>query len=659
MARRARSPVVNLDKLTYAGNLEISPARPTTRATPSCTATSATPSWSASLLRKHRPAAVINFAAESHVDRSIDGPADFVSTNIVGTFRLLEAAAPIASSLGAADQAAFRFLHVSTDEVYGSLRPTSRPSPRRAAMQPNCPYSATKAGVRPSGAGLAPHLRPADADHQLLEQLRPVPVSRKADSADDPQRARGKPLPVYGDGQQRARLAVRRGSLRAPSARVLARGRAGRDLQHRRAQREDEPRGRRNLCAISSTPSARAKAAAPYRQLINFVADRPGHDRRYAIDASKIERELGWPPRKALPPACARRRWYLDHAPGSSASAVLSRLAAEELFQPVSGTTRLWQTPSLIEMRRHRTAVLGASWLMQKKTEGHHSRRRIRHAAASRDAGRQQAAAAGLRQADDLLSAVDADAGRHPRDLHHLHPAGHAALRAAARRRQPMGPALLATPCSRRRTGWPRPSSSAASSSAATTWRWSSATNLLRPRLSGAAGERAATAPAARPSSPIASTTRSATASSSSTPTARPLSRSRRSRAAAIELGGHRALFLRQRGARHRRAAEASARGELEITDVNRAYLERGKLGVECSAAAIAWLDTGTHESLLQASQFVEPSSTARGSRSPASRKSPSAKAGSTANSWRARRAAAKTSYGQYLRQLVHDEPAR
>ncbi len=207
-------PVVNVDKLTYAGNLgslaalKDDPGHHFVRADIGDRATVD------ALLATHRPRAIVNFAAESHVDRSIHGPAAFIDTNIVGTFALLEAARAHWSSLPEPERSRFRFLHVSTDEVYGSLAPDADGILRDDAVCAEQPVLGVEGRLRSSGARLPSHLRPADAYDQLLEQLRAAAVPRKADPADDRQRARGQAAAGVRRRQERARLAVRRRSLR-------------------------------------------------------------------------------------------------------------------------------------------------------------------------------------------------------------------------------------------------------------------------------------------------------------------------------------------------------------------------------------------------------------------------------------------------------------
>jgi dTDP-glucose 4,6-dehydratase len=307
-----QEPVVNLDKLTYAGNLQnlasierdprhrfirgdIGESEQVTR-----------------ILTEHRPRAVLNFAAESHVDRSIHGPDAFVQTNIVGTFRLLEAVRGYWNSLSSRDREAFRFLHVSTDEVYGSLSEDDPPFRETNRYEPNSPYSASKAasdhlvrayhhtyGLPVVTTNCSNNYGP----YQFPEKLIPLMIHNAI---------AGKPLPVYGDGQNvRDWLYVTDHC--TAIRRVLEAGTLG----------ETYNIGGRNeiknlevvevLCAILDEEKPRS-AGRRYRDQITFVKDRPGHDRRYAIDATKIERELGWKPVETFDTGIRRTvLWYLEH----------------------------------------------------------------------------------------------------------------------------------------------------------------------------------------------------------------------------------------------------------------------------------------------------------------------------------------------------------
>ena len=304
--------VVNLDKLTYAGNranlasLDKDGRHIFVRGDICDRALLQT------LFAEHCPRAVVHFAAESHVDRSIHGPAEFVQTNFVGTFNLLEEARAYWMALGTEAKQAFRFLHVSTDEVYGSLGPSDAAFAETTAYAPNSPYSASKAGsdhlVRAwhHTYGLPTLVTNCSNNYgprQFPEKLIPLMIANAL---------AGKPLPVYGDGQNvRDWLYV--GDHCSAIRAVLIGGRPGEvyniggnaemknlDLVH-------------TLCAVLDT--LRPDPAGPHRRQVKFVTDRPGHDRRYAIDARKIATELGWKPVESFKSGLAKSvQWYLDNA---------------------------------------------------------------------------------------------------------------------------------------------------------------------------------------------------------------------------------------------------------------------------------------------------------------------------------------------------------
>jgi dTDP-glucose 4,6-dehydratase len=311
--------VVVLDKLTYAGSREnlagvADPAR-----LELIVGDIADRALVRRILGEHRPAAVVNFAAESHVDRSIDDPGAFVQTNIVGAFELLEAARHHLTALPAAERDEFRFLHVSTDEVYGSLGPTGAFS-EATPYAPNSPYAASKAG--------ADHLARAYREtyglpvlitncsnnygpYQYPEKLIPLMVLNAVE---------GKPLPIYGDGGNvRDWLYVEdhcRGLLAA-----LDRGRPGEKYNLGGRSERTNLEIVDTLCDVlerelppARNPALRQRGIASYRDLKVFVSDRPGHDRRYAIDDAKVRRELGWQPRHDFALGLAATvRWYLDN----------------------------------------------------------------------------------------------------------------------------------------------------------------------------------------------------------------------------------------------------------------------------------------------------------------------------------------------------------
>jgi dTDP-glucose 4,6-dehydratase len=266
-----------------------------------------------SLLDEHRPRAVVNFAAESHVDRSIHGAGEFIQTNLVGTFRLLEAARGYWSRLPGSDAQRFRFLHVSTDEVYGSLGPSEPRFRETTAYSPNSPYSASKAGadylVRAwhHTYGLPTLTTNCSNNYgplQFPEKLIPLMILNAS---------QGKPLPVYGDGRNvRDWLHV---SDHCTALReVLARGRPG-EVYNIGGESE-----RQNIEVVQAVcdlldDMLPALAVGPRRRLIAFVKDRPGHDRRYAVDCSRVKHELGWRPQVTFEDGLRRTvRWYLDNA---------------------------------------------------------------------------------------------------------------------------------------------------------------------------------------------------------------------------------------------------------------------------------------------------------------------------------------------------------
>jgi dTDP-glucose 4,6-dehydratase len=311
--------VVVLDKLTYAGNLanlaDVA-AEPRFEFVRGDIADRAAVD---AVFRAHRPTAVINFAAESHVDRSIDEPADFVRTNVTGTFELLEAARRQLARSGPGERERFRFLHVSTDEVYGSLGPDGAFT-EETPYEPNSPYSASKAGadhlVRAYHAtygvpALITNCSNNYGPYQFPEKLIPLMILNALE---------GKPLPIYGDGRNvRDWLYV--DDHCAGILLALERGRPGAKYNlggfGERANVEivDSLCAELERCHPAAENAALARiGAASYAALKAFVADRPGHDRRYAIDSTRAQRELGWRPAYDLPAGLAATvQWYLDH----------------------------------------------------------------------------------------------------------------------------------------------------------------------------------------------------------------------------------------------------------------------------------------------------------------------------------------------------------
>jgi dTDP-glucose 4,6-dehydratase len=305
-------PVVVVDALTYAGNAaNLDSLRGDPRYTLAqgdiCNAELA-----GALLREHRPRAIVHFAAESHVDRSIVAPDAFIRTNVYGTFTLLEQAKAYWNELDEADRRAFRFLHVSTDEVYGTLGPEDPAFSETTPYAPNSPYAASKAAsdhlVRAyhHTFGL-PTLRTNCSNNygpfQFPEKLIPLMIQNALE---------GKPLPVYGDGGNvRDWLFVEDhcAAIRA----VLERGRVGETYNIGGNSERKNLDVVETICDLVDEMSPSA-ALESRRKLITFVKDRPGHDRRYAIDATKIARELGWQPAEQFESGLRRTvRWYLDH----------------------------------------------------------------------------------------------------------------------------------------------------------------------------------------------------------------------------------------------------------------------------------------------------------------------------------------------------------
>ncbi len=305
-------PVLVLDALTYAGNLEsLSGVRDDPRYHFAHADICDRPAVEA-LFARHRPRAVLHFAAESHVDRSIHGPGDFVRTNIQGTYALLEAARGYWQALPEREKAAFRFLHVSTDEVYGSLSPTDPAFTETTPYAPNSPYAASKAasdhlvrawhhtwGLPVLTTNCSNNYGP----YQFPEKFIPLMVHNAL---------AGKPLPVYGDGQNVRDWLYVEDHCRA-IARVLEAGTPGGTWNiggHNEVRNLEVVH---TLCDLLDRMQPRLDGKG-YRSQITFVADRPGHDRRYAIDAGKIRRDLGWVPQETFSTGLERTvRWYLDH----------------------------------------------------------------------------------------------------------------------------------------------------------------------------------------------------------------------------------------------------------------------------------------------------------------------------------------------------------
>ncbi len=305
-------PVVNLDKLTYAGNLENLASLQGDARHVFVQGDLGDRVLVDRLLAQHRPRAVLHFAAESHVDRSIHGPEDFIQTNIVGTFRLLEAVRAYWSALPEPEKTAFRFLHVSTDEVYGTLRQDDPPFAETNAYEPNSPYSASKAasdhlvrawhhtyGLPVLTTNCSNNYGP----YHFPEKLIPLMiVNALAD----------KPLPVYGDGMQvRDWLYVKDHC--SAIRRVLEAGRLGETYNVGGWNEKPNLDIVHTVCTLLDELRPKADGSS-YKAQITHVPDRPGHDRRYAIDARKIERELGWKPAETFETGIRKTvQWYLDH----------------------------------------------------------------------------------------------------------------------------------------------------------------------------------------------------------------------------------------------------------------------------------------------------------------------------------------------------------
>jgi dTDP-glucose 4,6-dehydratase len=309
---RSDEPVLNLDALTYAGNTENLQSLAGDGRHVFVHGDICDRALADRLLATHRPRAIVHFAAESHVDRSIHGPAEFIRTNVEGTFTLLEAARAHWSALAAADKEAFRFLHVSTDEVYGSLGKDDPAFRESDAYEPNSPYSASKAAsdhlVRAWHHTYGLPVLTTNCSNNygpfhFPEKLIPLMIVNAL---------AGKPLPVYGDGQQvRDWLYVHDHC--SAIREVLARGRLGETYNVGGWNEKPNLEIVHAVCALLDELSPHAEG--PYARLIRHVTDRPGHDRRYAIDASKIERELGWRPAETFESGLRKTvRWYLDHA---------------------------------------------------------------------------------------------------------------------------------------------------------------------------------------------------------------------------------------------------------------------------------------------------------------------------------------------------------
>ncbi len=309
---RSNEPVVNLDKLTYAGNLANLASVDRDERLVFVQGDIGDRQMVEQLLTRYRPRAVINFAAESHVDRSIHGPGEFIQTNVVGTFNLLEAVRAFWSGLGEGEKSGFRFLHVSTDEVYGSLGKNDPAFSETTPYAPNSPYSASKAasdhlvrayhhtyGLPVLTTNCSNNYGP----YQFPEKLIPLVIHNAL---------AGKPLPIYGDGSNiRDWLYVTDHCLGIMT--VLEKGRVGETYNIGGNNEKTNLEVVKTICAILDDLHPDSPVT-PHEKLITFVKDRPGHDARYAINAGKISRELNWQPLESFETGIRKTvAWYLDN----------------------------------------------------------------------------------------------------------------------------------------------------------------------------------------------------------------------------------------------------------------------------------------------------------------------------------------------------------
>ena len=311
LANPSAEPVINLDKLTYAGNLANLEAVEKDTRHHFVQGDIGDVALIETLLREHHIRAVVNFAAESHVDRSIHGPGEFIQTNVVGTFHLLESVRAYWTNLVEPQKTNFRFLHVSTDEVYGSLSPSDPAFSETHPYEPNSPYSASKAasdhlvrawhhtyGLPVLTTNCSNNYGP----YHFPEKLIPLVILNALN---------GKPLPIYGDGQQvRDWLYVKDHC--SAIRKVLEAGKLGETYNVGGWNEKANLEVVKTICAILD--QLQPKKGGQYADQITFVTDRPGHDRRYAIDATKLERELDWRPAETFESGIAKTvQWYLHH----------------------------------------------------------------------------------------------------------------------------------------------------------------------------------------------------------------------------------------------------------------------------------------------------------------------------------------------------------
>ena len=312
LAKTSAEGIVNLDKLTYAGNLATLKSLKDDPRHIFIHGDIGDQALLANILKRYQPRAIVNFAAESHVDRSIHGPVEFIQTNILGTFNLLECAREYWGQLDESAQKQFRFHHVSTDEVYGSLSLTDPAFTETNPYEPNSPYSASKAasdhlvrawfhtyGFPVVTTNCSNNYGP----YHFPEKLIPLVILNAL---------AGKPLPIYGDGQQiRDWLYV--GDHCSAIREVLAKGKLGETYNIGGWNEKPNIEVVKTICQILDELKPRADGKS-YAEQITFVKDRPGHDRRYAIDASKVERELGWRPAETFDTGIQKTvQWYLNN----------------------------------------------------------------------------------------------------------------------------------------------------------------------------------------------------------------------------------------------------------------------------------------------------------------------------------------------------------
>ena len=304
--------IVNVDKLTYAGNLGNLKSLADDKRHVFVQGDIGDRELIASLLQQHQPRAVLHFAAESHVDRSIHGPLDFIQTNVVGTCQLLESVRAYWNGLNPDSQQSFRFLHVSTDEVYGSLEPQAPAFKETHIYEPNSPYAASKAAsdhlVRAWHHTYGLPVLTTNCSNNygpfhFPEKLSPLVLHNAL---------AGKPLPIYGDGMQIRDWLFVQDHCRA-IARVLQAGRPGETYNIGGWNEKPNIEVVKTLCSLLDELQPRADGKS-YAEQITYVKDRAGHDRRYAIDASKIHDELGWRPLETFETGLRKTvQWYLDH----------------------------------------------------------------------------------------------------------------------------------------------------------------------------------------------------------------------------------------------------------------------------------------------------------------------------------------------------------